>query len=385
MDNTEQTYTRDQPGKQILALITDGYGAPGGIAQYNQDLLTSVADMAAVAGITVLSMNGAPSVPHPVIRQLPARRSKVLYALKSLFLVRRERPDYIFCGHLNLLPLAGMLARFFQLPLWLQIHGIDAWDKPSPRIAGHVEHVALVTSVSRYTRQKFLQWANLDPARVKVLPNTVSDIFRPVDKSRAIKKIGLGQEKIILTVGRLAASEQYKGHDDVIACLPDLIQQYPDIMYLVAGTGDDEARLVNMAERLGVREHLKFLGNVGHGELPHLYSAADLFVMPSTGEGFGIVFLEAMASGTPALGLNMAGSVDALQDGQLGLLSSREDICSTILQALKSGRQEGLSTRVHATFGRDNFNRHVQRLLSTCLFKTDQNDRTAKLRLSCAG
>jgi phosphatidylinositol alpha-1,6-mannosyltransferase len=225
----------------------------------------------------------------------------------------------------------------------------------------------------------------LDPSRVKVLPNTVAESFRPIDKSRARKRIGLGNEKVLLTVGRLLSSEQYKGHDCVIACLPDILRYYPDIIYLVAGTGDDEARLVKIAETLGVREHLIFLGHVGDDELPFLYSAVDLFVMPSTGEGFGIVFIEAMASGTPALGLNMAGSVDALQDGQLGLLSSREDICSTILQALKSCRKEGLSGRVQATFGRDNFNRHVQRLLSTCLFKTDPEDRTAKLRLSCAG
>ena len=112
--------------------------------------------------------------------------------------------------------------------------------------------------------------------------------------------------------------ERYKGHDRVIAAIPDLVAKGHDIRYLVVGEGDDRARLEALARDAGVSDRVRFLGAVGLQSLVETYRMADLFVMPSTGEGFGVAFLEAMASGTPALGLDVAGAKDALADGELG-------------------------------------------------------------------
>ncbi|MGH8499899.1 MAG: glycosyltransferase, partial [Methylococcales bacterium] len=94
-------------------------------------------------------------------------------------------------------------------------------------------------------------------------------------------------------------------------------------------------------------------------KLPALYAAADLFLMPSTGEGFGIVFLEAMATGTPALGLDCDGSVDPLLDGELGFVSNEENLADNIAKALSFERVTDLSERVHATFGQNLFRQQV--------------------------
>jgi phosphatidylinositol alpha-1,6-mannosyltransferase len=104
----------------------------------------------------------------------------------------------------------------------------------------------------------------------------------------------------------MASSERYKGDDHVIAAVPDLVRRGHDIVYLIIGEGDDRARLEEVARKIGVSDRVRFLGAVDHQRLVAAYRMADLFVMPSAGEGFGICYLEAMARGTPALGLDVA-------------------------------------------------------------------------------
>lgn len=227
-----------------------------------------------------------------------------------------------------------------------------------------IEKVSLVTCVSRYTRRRFLRWSNLNPANVKVLPNTISN-RKVIPGKQSIKdKLGLNHKKIIVTVGRLSASEQYKGQDRILTCLPELISKQPDIHYLIAGDGDDKPRLQKLAKDLGIKDNVTFLGNIENEKLDQLYQAADLFAMPSTGEGFGIVFLEAMSHGTHALGLNEDGSSDPLQDGKLGIVATKETLCEEILKALNTSLDKTLAEKVQKTFGKQNFNQHVNELLS---------------------
>ena len=100
--------------------------------------------------------------------------------------------------------------------------------------------------------------------------------------------------------------------------MPDLLREYPELVYVVAGDGDGREKLQQMAMQQGLADRVKFIGKVSETELPDLYRAADVFVMPSTGEGFGIVFLEAMRSGIPVIGGNGDGSMDPLRDGTAG-------------------------------------------------------------------
>jgi phosphatidylinositol alpha-1,6-mannosyltransferase len=166
-----------------------------------------------------------------------------------------------------------------------------------------------------------MSYCDLIPERVLVLNNTVQSRFTPGDRLAARTKFGLGDEFVLLTVGRLDARERYKGHDRVIAALPLLHhREGRQIVYHIAGDGDDRVRLEAAAKTAGVAERVRFLGQVPAADLPDLYRSADLFVLPSHGEGFGIAFLEATASGTPALGLAAGGAPDALGDGALGTL-----------------------------------------------------------------
>jgi phosphatidylinositol alpha-1,6-mannosyltransferase len=157
---------------------------------------------------------------------------------------------------------------------------------------------------------------------------------------------------------RHAGTIRYKGQDRVIVALPTLIAQGQEVLYLIIGEGDDRRRLEAYARALGVTENVKFLGLVDAETLVEAYRAADLFVMPSTGEGFGIAFLEAMASGTPALGLAVGGACDALADGELGVaVSETEALAEAISRELSSRTRDPghLSSATCVRFGREAF------------------------------
>src|SRR4029077_1242481 len=161
-----------------------------------------------------------------------------------------------------------------------------------------------------------------------------------------------GGKRVLLTVGRLEPREQYKGQDRVIAAIPGLVAKGYDIHYLIVGEGEDRARLEGLARDARVSDRVHFLGGVQLHSLVELYRMADLFVMPSTGEGFGVAFLEAMASGTPALGLEVAGAKDALADGHLGTTISEAEFAITVARLLAAPKPDphALAATVHARF-----------------------------------
>jgi phosphatidyl-myo-inositol dimannoside synthase len=355
------TALRDGSGRGViretccLALVTDAFGGHGGIAQYNRDFLGALAEGGAVSSITVLPRHAPGQIAPPAaINQIPARPGRLAYAAMALLTGFRQRTDIVFCGHLYMAPLAWLIARLKGAKLIVQMHGIDAWLRPSRLQRDAAEAADLILCASRYTRACVVGWAAIAPERILLVPNTVADAFAPGDGSALRAALGLKDKRVLLTVGRMESRERYKGHDRVIAAIPNLVAQGHDIIYIIIGEGDDRARLDDLARRAGVAVRVRFLGAVSQKYLAEAYRMADVFVMPSTGEGFGIVFLEAMASGTPALGLNAAGASDPLADGELGTVVSEDDLPAAIarLLAMPKPDPDALSRAVRARFGR---------------------------------
>ena len=165
------------------------------------------------------------------------------------------------------------------------------------------------------------------------------------------------------------ADERYKGQDRVIAALPKLIARGHDVVYVLVGDGNDVGRLKRLAVDTGVGNRVRFMGPIPPERLVNFYRLADLFVMPSTGEGFGIAFLEAMASGITALGLAVAGARDALADGELGIAVAESEFDDALQHALENRKSAGpaLATAVRARFGREHFARGVEWALERLL------------------
>jgi phosphatidylinositol alpha-1,6-mannosyltransferase len=339
----------------MLALVTDAFGGRGGIAQYNRDFFEALAGM---SSITVLPRHAPDSaIPAESIRQLPARAGRFAYSVAALRAAIFQTVDVVFCGHLFMAPLAALVARLKNAKLILQAHGIEAWPRPSGVQRTALERADLVLCVSRHTRAAVLSWAAIAPERVLVVPNTVREEFTPGDGVTP-RAAWAGEDKqVLLTVGRMDSRERYKGHDRVIAAIPDLVAKGHNVCYAVVGEGDDRSRLEALAWNAGVGDRVRFLGAQELPKLIETYRAADLFVMPSTGEGFGVSFLEAMASGTQALGLDAAGARDALADGALGRLAAESDLSATISRLLSQPAPDSrsLAAAVCARFGRKQF------------------------------
>ena len=126
--------------------------------------------------------------------------------------------------------------------------------------------------------------------------------------------------RVLLTVGRMDAAEQAKGFDEILDALPALLKQMPDIAYLAVGDGSDRPRLQEKAVKLGLGNNVFFPGYVDESEKLEYYRLADVFVMPSRLEGFGYVFLEALAVGVPVIASKVDGSREAIRNGAWGQL-----------------------------------------------------------------
>ena len=368
----------------MLALVTDGFGGRGGIAQYNRDFLSALVEVGAASSILVLPRYAPdPVAPPSGITQAGPRPSRFGYCAAVLYAMLRHRVDVVFCGHLYMAPLAALIARLKGAKLIIQAHGIEAWSRPSRLCPSAIEAADIVLCGSRYTRGCILGWSGVTSERILVLPNTVDEAFTPGDGSLLRDAWGLQGKRVLLTVGLMDRRWQYKGHDRVIAAIPELLLRGHDVVYVVVGEGDDQPRLAALANKRGVGDRVRFMGAVSRQTLIDAYRIADLFLMPSTGEGFGIAFLEAMASGTPALGLAVAGARDALADGELGIAVTEDDLPAAIERALGDARSDpnALASATRARFGRKPFAASVRRVIDrlmegcrTCL--TEPNGTT---------
>jgi len=328
---------------RILALVGDCYGAQGGIARYNQDLFEALAEDGAEI-LIVPRLGDAAGLALPArVQQHPPVFGRLMFSVASLSAAWRHRPvDVVFCGHVFMAPLAWALSRLFGARYWLQAHGIDILSLGRGLVRRAIEAADLATTVSRATRKNLLAQADIAPERVRVLPNTVRGMFAPGPPSEALRaRLQLGAGPVLLTVGRLAASERYKGHEQTFAALPALRAEFPGLIHLVVGDGDDRGRLEKRAlELAGDPAAVRFLGYVPEADLPDLYRLADLFVMPSSHEGFGIVYLEAAACGLRVVGGAGGGSGDAIPDGRVGVAVDPGD-GEALIAAIRRSLGEG--------------------------------------------
>lgn len=319
---------------RILLLCTDAYGGHGGIALFNRELTAALVareDVTEVVVVPRIIRNLPEGVPPKARFMLEAARNNVAYA-KVVASLLREKFDLVICGHVNLLPVACSLARS---PL-LVVHGIEAWQPLKNLLNRRLIHRCRgIVSVSELTRDRLVKWSGYR-GKTYVLPNAVhleQYSIRP-RRDDLVKRYGLEGKRVLLTVGRLAGEERSKGFDEVLEVLPQLPE---DVVYLIAGGGHDMPRLRDKAVALGLAKRVMFTGLFPESEKPDLYNLADVYVMPSRGEGFGFVFLEALASGLPVIGSRADGGREALLNGELGTLvdpANRDELRDAITALL---------------------------------------------------
>lgn len=255
----------------------------------------------------------------------------------------------IIVGHINIaFPIR--IAKYFnsKLNIVLIAHGIEVWDKQHGNKKWLLENSNKIIAVSNFTKQELVKVNGINEAKIQVLPNCLDPYFEEDLKknstqkpSHFFKKYSVDTDcKIILTVSRIRSTEKYKGYDKVLEALAKIKKLNTcNFKYLLCGGYDaiEYERVSKIITDLNLNNDVIITGFIPDDELIDHYKFADVFVMPSQKEGFGIVFIEAAACGTNVIAGNSDGSAEALQYGKFGELvnpNSIEDINDALLKFL---------------------------------------------------
>jgi glycosyltransferase involved in cell wall biosynthesis len=217
----------------------------------------------------------------------------------------------------------------------LLVHGVEVWRRPTwlRRISVR-SCVTLIAAVSRFTAGRMARGYGLPESRFLHLPNAVD--LEPggggLPKRAPSREPGFR----LLTVSRLSLMDTYKNVDKVIRAMPAILAKHPETIYSIVGDGPWKPALQSLRDELGLQERVRFEGGVDDAARDALYGASDLFVLPSTGEGFGIVFLEAWRHGVPVIASDQDAASELIRQGEDGYCVSPEPkaIASAILEIM---------------------------------------------------
>jgi asparagine synthase (glutamine-hydrolysing) len=327
-DINKITYNQKK-SERLLFLNLTAFSNTGGIEKFNRAFLKALTELKE-AGISANSMSlhdkGSDDNYFSSDRYLPFKGK--VFSFVTQVIRAASNYDTIVVGHVNLaLPAIAVKKIYPSKKLILIAHGIEVWDNLKGARKQLLKQVDEIIAVSNFTKQKLIDVHGIASDKIKILHNSVDPYFKTptyFDKPEYLKeRYGIHNgEKVMYTISRMSSLEQYKGYDKVLEILPKLKTIYPDIKYIIAGKADEieKERVEKIVQQNKLQENVVLAGFIADDEVTDHFKLADVFVMPSSKEGFGIVFLEAMACGVPVLGGNIDGTVDALQNGKLGVL-----------------------------------------------------------------
>lgn len=258
--------------------------------------------------------------------------NRVAFVLKAIS--KSIKPDIIILSHINL-AILGLAIKLVhpQCKVWLVAHGIEVW-RPLSFVKKHLlKRCDKVICVSNFTSQQMIKRHDIDPAVCTVLNNAIDPFmklpasFQKPEHLLARYNLTISQP-VIFTLTRLASTEQYKGYEQVIKVVSKIKSKYPDIVYILSGKYDTKegVRIKNLIKQHQVTDQVILTGFIDENELSDHFLLADVFVLPSKKEGFGIVFIEALACGLPVICGNADGSIDAIRNGELGYAINVDDV-----------------------------------------------------------
>jgi phosphatidylinositol alpha-1,6-mannosyltransferase len=329
--------------RRVLVVTTDsgvaddGTYRPGGLQLFSRLVVRALAESTRLEQLGVLSLLDSQRAMEGTLNGLlaPSRAPGVSLRLHGCggnraqlgltFLRERWRYDLALFLHINVARL-GMLLPFSRLALWLV--GIEV----RRRLALHERMVVRLAdpllSISDFSTREMRRFnPDLPDAR------TVHLSVEPDERWRAGGELPVEpptyqaarRDRAVLVVARLAAANRYKGHDQLIDAWPQVVAAQPDARLWIVGEGDDAARLQARASALPApaRVQVELLGRLNHAALLDRYARARVFAMPSTGEGFGLVFVEAMRAGLPCIA-SFDSSAEIVRDQETGFVVRQE-------------------------------------------------------------
>jgi len=256
---------------------------------------------------------------------------KVLFALRVLWRQLDHVDDTLFFDHLGLAMVQRWVPRRFRRRYGIFLHSVEVWGPLSPNRLRTLREATLRVANSNYTAKR------IAAAHPSIGEIHVCHLTLGTDREKlAAEKIAheqsphsvLGQIRAasVLIVGRMSRTERHKGHDELLRAWPLVLRAVPDAQLVIVGGGDDVERYKKLVADLNIAEHVLFMGRVSDATLDVIYSRVALFAMPSRGEGFGIVYLEAMRHGLACVASTHDAAGEIVVDGETGFLVEPSDL-----------------------------------------------------------
>lgn len=356
------------PGAVVLlaSSVAEGHG---GIQTFNRLLISALQDTDCLG--TVIAMVDA--VGAAWRREIPcsfcAGGSRFKFAAGAVAHALGRRGALIMATHVGLAPVGRVLKRLTGGRLLVILHGAEAWGPFPSRTSWGLRECDRLVAVSHFTLRRFREGhpelAHL-AGDVCHLPARRLEQTAPIAPPR-----GSFSGPRVLVTGRLWGRGLLKGQRQLLAIWGDIVSEFPSAELWVVGEGEGHAELERLARTLGVAEHVRFTGGVSDPDLARIYAGSDVFAMPSRGEGFGLVFAEAMAYGLPCVASSEDAGAEVVVHGETGLVVDPNN-----LQAIKSALRSLLADaalrarlgeagrrRASELFSVEGFNRRIQNLL----------------------
>ncbi len=307
--------------RRDLILVTAGLGLDGGgRAVVGRLLAAAGSSWAASRGVrfSVLALTGGQPLAAPLAwRGFAGSRARLSAAVWAAQARAGRRPALLF-DLLGLARTQALLPPFLAGPYALFLLGIEVWRPLSRLHRRALTRAHHRLAISRYTLDRAMPFLPPPARATEVLPLALEQRSPAGPPDIALlESLGRGY---VLSVGRMSSSERYKGHDELLEAWRRLAGGRPEARLVVVGGGDDRPRLEARAVELGLGERVRFTGFLDEASLDELYRRAGVFAMVSTGEGFGLVYLEAMRAGVPCVAALGSAAAEIVASGTTGLL-----------------------------------------------------------------
>lgn len=309
----------------MILTATQIYGSHGGIPSYMQRLSEIFSAISREQGLpfSAVSLNDPAWEPHrhsnPVAYDafLGSAGDRLRFLRQLVGFTAKHPGQTLVLGHVALAPVAQAL-RYLGLvrSYVIVLHGTEAWKRLRMRERIASKNAAHIVATTRFTKERFARENGISLERISIVPLAIEKSFLDeVSFERSSRN-----PFRLLFVGRLWSSDRYKGLDELLEALSLLRSEGLPITLQVVGAGDDLDYFAGKARALDVADLVTFSGALGSSKLAAAYRDCDLFTLPSQGEGFGIVFLEAMSHGKPCLGAHSGGIPEVIDHGRDGYL-----------------------------------------------------------------
>ena len=331
--------------KKIAFVTLKTFSGVGGIEQFNKYVAKCLQELGANGKYKkkVFSIyDDSPDAAIIEAKNFKGYKQRKVFAV--LDIIRQVRGfDIVILGHVLLYPVGDILNFISKKTKWYFFaHGIEVWNKIPERQKKALQRCNGVLSVSRFTADALIANQGVMKDKIEIFYNSLDSKRLQNANDNLVQNLKIKynlceEDTVFLTVSRMSEKERDKGYPSAIKAMAELVREHKNVKHILIGTSTPEELVYinRLVAEHKLEGHVILAGYVSDEDLPNYYALADVFVMPSRKEGFGIVFIEAAWYGLQVIAGNKDGSKEAILYGEMGILVNA-DVQEEVNAAMKA-------------------------------------------------